>query len=718
MLDARNKLKLRGEGIKVAVVASGVYYLHPALGGCFGPGCKVAFGYDLVGDLYDGSNDPSPDSDPIDDCSASAYGTHVAGIVAANAYNLSSGPFATHFPFTGVAPGATIGAYRVFGCDGNGAFDVITAAAYRAAADGADVINLSILSPVDYSDSYFNTAMSRVSAAGHIVVHPTGDDGSSGIFSDGSSGSQVLSVGSYDSAVRTYSTITVDGIAYPYTPSSSNNSFHFPDTLKVIVNGMYVYLNFLLSYCIVPNYYDVCVDVNATRNDVKNDGCEAVNPAPSAGKTVLLRWGSGCGSRKRCDNAYLAGYARCLLYSNNDVMLDVLGSSFIPSVFISKSAGAAIVSDVKAHGLPVVVVTSDDVVGSLSTAGTVSSFSSAGLTTELAIKPDVGGIGGYVYSTISPFAMKSQGLTTPYAVQYSTVLAASYLSGSIALLLQRKTARNICQYSGFCYSDRDCYPGNKCSITSPYYSQCIPDPSTYFDPAVTNCVANFGNCAGGKTCCDPGSSCIFESASYSSCRQPKTNAVNSPCADPKGYLPTTSPTASPSRAPTSSPTRPTPSPTRKPTYVSTSSPSKSPSYKPSTAAPSKSFPPSVSPSKSPSFKPSTVVPSISISPSVSPSKSPSFKPSTGAPSKSFSPSASPFKLASVKLLASTSQTTVHVKTSTSTSPTSSWTPKARDFYSIRTYLQNTATPRPKSGFQFLDSVVSQVRFVCFWFHFC
>jgi len=31
--------------MQVAVIDDGIYYLHPALGGCFGPGCKVAFGY-------------------------------------------------------------------------------------------------------------------------------------------------------------------------------------------------------------------------------------------------------------------------------------------------------------------------------------------------------------------------------------------------------------------------------------------------------------------------------------------------------------------------------------------------------------------------------------------------------------------------------------------------------------------------------------------------
>lgn len=43
---------------------AGVDYLNPILGGCFGPGCHVSFGYDLVGDAYNGNNSPAPDSDP------------------------------------------------------------------------------------------------------------------------------------------------------------------------------------------------------------------------------------------------------------------------------------------------------------------------------------------------------------------------------------------------------------------------------------------------------------------------------------------------------------------------------------------------------------------------------------------------------------------------------------------------------------------------------
>jgi subtilisin family serine protease len=65
-----------GEGVKVAVIDTGIDYLHPALGGGFGDGYLVSYGYDLVGDNYTGYNTPVPDDDPYD---CGGHGTHVAG---------------------------------------------------------------------------------------------------------------------------------------------------------------------------------------------------------------------------------------------------------------------------------------------------------------------------------------------------------------------------------------------------------------------------------------------------------------------------------------------------------------------------------------------------------------------------------------------------------------------------------------------------------------
>jgi subtilisin family serine protease len=117
---------LTGAGIRIGVIDSGVDYNHPALGGGFGPGYKIAYGYDLVGtiiayvgDDYEGSN-TFPDDDPLDNCSASSHGTHVAGIVGGDTTNVMDANFKSPSRFTGVAPNAIMGAYRVFGCSARG----------------------------------------------------------------------------------------------------------------------------------------------------------------------------------------------------------------------------------------------------------------------------------------------------------------------------------------------------------------------------------------------------------------------------------------------------------------------------------------------------------------------------------------------------------------------------------------------------------------------
>ncbi|KAI8055369.1 hypothetical protein BDF22DRAFT_613770, partial [Syncephalis plumigaleata] len=51
---AQLKMRLAGQNIKIGIFDTGVDYMHPALGGGFGKGYKVAYGFDFVGDKYDG----------------------------------------------------------------------------------------------------------------------------------------------------------------------------------------------------------------------------------------------------------------------------------------------------------------------------------------------------------------------------------------------------------------------------------------------------------------------------------------------------------------------------------------------------------------------------------------------------------------------------------------------------------------------------------------
>ncbi len=120
-------INLTGEGITIGIIDTGVDYTHPDFGGCFGAGCKVVNGWDFVND----------DSNPIDDM---GHGTHVASIAAGKGV------------LNGVAPDATIYAYKVLNHLGNGNSTDIIAAIEKSVdynqdgnfSDHLDIISLSL----------------------------------------------------------------------------------------------------------------------------------------------------------------------------------------------------------------------------------------------------------------------------------------------------------------------------------------------------------------------------------------------------------------------------------------------------------------------------------------------------------------------------------------------------------------------------------------------
>ncbi|RZU20194.1 peptidase inhibitor I9 [Kribbella rubisoli] len=155
----RKGTAVTGAGQTIAIVDTGIDYTHPDLGGGFGKGHKVAAGYDFA----------NGDADPIDD---NGHGTHVAGIVAGR----STQPDGR----TGVAPGATLTAYKVLGADGKG-FESAVIAGFEAAvaADNpyrADVVNLS-LSGDPAPDDPLEQAAENAVHDGVVVVAAAGNDG-------------------------------------------------------------------------------------------------------------------------------------------------------------------------------------------------------------------------------------------------------------------------------------------------------------------------------------------------------------------------------------------------------------------------------------------------------------------------------------------------------------------------------------------------------------
>lgn len=130
-----------GSGLRVAVVDTGIDYKHPALGGCFGEGCLVEFGYDLINDVNDPYTNCNGHGNQFH-CTSTLYladsatGTHVSGLIAAqsNPYN-----------FTGVAPKVTLGHYKVSDCVKGGGSTAILMQAFKMAYEAkADIITTSI----------------------------------------------------------------------------------------------------------------------------------------------------------------------------------------------------------------------------------------------------------------------------------------------------------------------------------------------------------------------------------------------------------------------------------------------------------------------------------------------------------------------------------------------------------------------------------------------
>ncbi|TLS29114.1 hypothetical protein PpBr36_00060 [Pyricularia pennisetigena] len=198
-VDKLHARGLTGKGVRISIIDSGVDYLHPALGGCFGPGCVVSYGYDLVGDAYNGSNTPVPDQDPLDQCAG--HGTHVAGIIGAQQDKVAL----TGSGLKGAAPGATLGMYRVFGCTGGSGVDVLIAAVIRAFEDGSDVITGSLGVSSGWSENPFAVTVSRMVAAGVHVTFAAGNEvgGTEGMFgiSAPSTGGGVLAISSYEASL-------------------------------------------------------------------------------------------------------------------------------------------------------------------------------------------------------------------------------------------------------------------------------------------------------------------------------------------------------------------------------------------------------------------------------------------------------------------------------------------------------------------------------------
>ena len=197
-----------GEGIKIAVIDTGVDYNHPDLFG-FGVDGKVVGGYDFVDN----------DGTPID---TNGHGTEVAGIIAADGQ------------LQGVAPKAKILAYRVSDDGESVSSTLIIKAIEQAIIDDADVINISL--GVNLTNKKIDNVVNKAVENGIVVVSAAGNHGpdASSIGSPGINPNVITVGATYNNITESLvSTFEVDDRRFQVIPMVGTSSLKSPITAEI-----------------------------------------------------------------------------------------------------------------------------------------------------------------------------------------------------------------------------------------------------------------------------------------------------------------------------------------------------------------------------------------------------------------------------------------------------------------------------------------------------
>ncbi|KAK8059697.1 subtilisin-like serine protease-like protein [Apiospora saccharicola] len=421
---------ITGRGFRIAIVDSGIGYHHPALGGCFGPGCLVETGWDLVGDDYSPPGMPKPDPDPYDNCVG--HGTHVAGTIAAQLQG-------NEYGFTGAAPGAKLAAYRAWGCSSKATTDVLISAFLKAFDDGNDIISCSDGLLNGWSDDAWGLVSSRIVAAGVPVVISAGNDGGSGIFQASSpAGARgVTGVGAVQNAV--FPVFVSEG-EYSLSQKSAGGAATVTNSSATI--GHY---GFLAGTPAFPQETKLSLWA-AMGDDLASTAGDACSPLPDdtpdlSDKLVLLHVPDS--QKTRCypidqgENIAAKGgkYMAYIVQSNVTFEEQYIYVDGIKGVIsVAPFQGARWVDALnKGMDVTVTVPSPDAPVTTLMeledhiTGGYTGEFSSWGPTWELLPKPDLTAPGGKILSTY-PLPLGG------YRIMTGTSMACPLVAGVLALI--------------------------------------------------------------------------------------------------------------------------------------------------------------------------------------------------------------------------------------------------------------------------------------------
>ncbi|MFF2876079.1 S8 family serine peptidase [Gottfriedia sp. NPDC057991] len=415
MHDHENQV-VTGKGVTVAVIDTGVDYDHPDLGGAFGSGHKVVGGYDFVNN----------DDNPMDD---NGHGTHVAGIIAA------------HGKLTGVAPDASITAYKVLNENGIGnTSDIIAGIEASISPDNpypADIINMSIGGPGDGSDPISQAAQNAVDA-GVVVVAAAGNAGPNyGTIGAPAIAEGVLAVGASVSGIKVpdakmvaplEENLSVTRLGFSANPP---NTAITRDLVDVGDGGMESYNGLDVKGKIVLIQLPLGSDGRTEAITAQENGADAAifftpeqtGPVFKLGDTIPSQYTTSSFDELQSQHQFLTG-------STLDSQLDSLVAMQI------NGTKAGDLKSYLAKGPVKISIAGKDITDQ------IANFSSRGHS-ESRAKPDLVAPGVEINSTF----INTESNDSGYTRLSGTSMAAPHVAGAAALLKQLKPSWNASEIS-------------------------------------------------------------------------------------------------------------------------------------------------------------------------------------------------------------------------------------------------------------------------------
>ena len=424
---------VKGAGIKVGIVDTGIDYTHAMLGGSGNPleyqnidpsqpsaafpNQKVVGGIDLVGSEYDKSSIdfskhiPRPNANPLDE---SGHGTHVAGTVAGHGDG--------KLTYDGVAPEASLYAIKVFGKEGSTSDHVVIAALEYAVDpnqdgnpdDRLDVVNLSLGSSFGMPHILYDEAIANLVKAGITPVMSAGNSGNIPFI--------VGSPGAADDAISVAASVDNMDHNWKFRAVKFQLEAQDPILVKAIEGTMTRPIKDLDEPLEGP-----LVPIGFANEDLSEEV-----KAQLMGKVALIDRGLVNFSDK-ISRAFDAG-AKGVVVANNKpgapINMGGEGSFPIPSLMISQDLGNTLKEAISSGQEVVIHFKIDESIEEAELIDTLTSFSSRGpRSLDSIIKPEIAAPGQNIISA-------RVGGGTKAASMSGTSMAAPHIAGAVALLKQ------------------------------------------------------------------------------------------------------------------------------------------------------------------------------------------------------------------------------------------------------------------------------------------